>query len=67
MNGLTPLIETSIDKDIYLNNRIRAMVSHFTYSVADLWCVADLSGIDKGTGTGIVRNAFDTLENSYVL
>jgi len=26
-----------------------------------------LSGIDKGTGTGIVRNAFGTLENSYVL
>jgi len=39
----------------------KAMVSHFTYSVADL------SGIDKGTGTGIIRNAFGTLENSYVL
>ena len=32
-----------------------AMVSHFTYSVADL------SGVDKGTGTGSVRNAVGTL------
>ena len=37
------------------------MVSHFTYSVADL------SGVDKGTVTGSVRNAFGTLKNSYFL
>jgi len=39
----------------------RAMVLHFTYGVAYL------SWVDKGTGTGSVRNAFGTLENSYVL
>jgi len=33
----------------------------FTYSVADLWCMADLSGIDKGTGAGSVRNVVGTL------
>jgi len=60
-------LKTSLDKDIYLDNRIRAMVLHFTYSVADLWCVEPLSGIDKRTGAGIVRNAVGTLENSYVL
>jgi len=29
--------------------------------MADLWCVADFSWVDKRTGTHDVRNAFDTL------
>jgi hypothetical protein len=43
----------------------RAMVSHFTYGVAYLWCVAYLSGVDKGTGTYYVRNAVGTLYYVY--
>jgi len=36
------------------------MVSHFTYGVAYLWCVAYLSWVDKRTGTYNVRNAMHT-------
>ena len=40
----------------------KAMVSHFTYGVAYLWCVAYLLWVDKITGTYNVRNAYSTLE-----
>jgi len=50
----------------------RALSAHFTSRQdeknrqsgrgAFYYCVAYLSGIDKGTGTGSVRNAYSTLE-----
>jgi len=44
-------LKTSLDKDIYFKNLSRAVGPHFT------------SWVDKGTGTGSVRNATSTLHD----